>query len=55
MSDDLALFDLPTAEIEASLAAAWQQAAPPFAPLQRGSRVITWSPIEAMVAHVPAR
>ena len=41
-------------EIEASLAAAWQRAGPPFAPLQRipGS---TWSPIEAMVAHVPAR
>ncbi len=34
-------------EIEASLAAAWQQAAPPFAPLQRIPG-ITWSPIEAM-------
>jgi len=41
-------------KIEASLAAAWQQAAPPFAPLQR-IPWITWSPIEAMVAHVPAR
>jgi hypothetical protein len=41
-------------EIEASLAAAWQQAASPFAPLQRIPG-ITWSPIEAMVAHVPAR
>jgi hypothetical protein len=41
-------------EIEASLAAAWQQAAPPFAPLARIPG-ITWSPVEAVVAHVPAR
>lgn len=42
------------AEIETSLAAAWQQAAPPFAPLARIPG-ITWSPLEAVVAHVPAR
>ncbi|MEH1016239.1 hypothetical protein V6U90_24410 [Micromonospora sp. CPCC 206060] len=42
------------AEIAASLAAAWQQAAPPFAPLHRIPG-ITWSPVEAVVAHVPAR
>jgi hypothetical protein len=42
------------AEIEASLAAAWQRAAPPFAPLHRIPG-ITWSPVEAVVAHVPAR
>jgi hypothetical protein len=41
-------------EIEASLAVAWQQAAPPFAPLLRIPG-ITWSPVEAVVAHVPAR
>lgn len=41
-------------EIEASLAAAWHQAVSPFAPLE-GIPGITWSPIEAMVAHVPAR
>jgi hypothetical protein len=42
------------AEIAASLAAAWQRAAPPFAPLHRIPG-ITWSPVEAVVAHVPAR
>jgi hypothetical protein len=42
------------AEIAESLAAAWQRAAPPFAPLQRIPG-ITWSPVEAVVVHVPAR
>jgi hypothetical protein len=42
------------AEIAQSLAAAWQRAAPPFAPLRRIPG-ITWSPVEAVVAHVPAR
>lgn len=42
------------AEIAESLAAAWQRAAPPFAPLHRIPG-ITWSPVEAVVAHVPAR
>ena len=42
------------AEIAESLAAAWQRAAPPFAPLHRIPG-ITWSPAEAVVAHVPAR
>jgi hypothetical protein len=42
------------AEIAASLAAAWQRAAPPFAPLHRIPG-ITWSPVEAVVVHVPAR
>ena len=41
------------AEIAESLAAAWQRAAPPFAPLQHIPG-ITWSPVEAVVAHVPA-
>jgi hypothetical protein len=41
-------------EIGQSLAAAWQWAAPPFAPVQRIPG-ITWSPIDAVVAHVPAR
>ena len=42
------------AKIAESLAAAWQRAAPPFAPLHRIPG-ITWSPVEAVVAHVPAR
>lgn len=42
------------AEIAESLAAAWQRAAPPYAPLHRIPG-ITWSPVEAVVAHVPAR
>ena len=42
------------AEIAQSLAAAWQWAAPPFAPLHR-IPAITWSPVDAVVAHVPAR
>lgn len=42
------------AEIAESLTAAWQRAAPPFAPLHRIPG-ITWSPVEAIVAHVPAR
>jgi hypothetical protein len=42
------------AEIAESLAAAWQRAAPPFAPLHRIPG-ITWSPVEAVVEHVPAR
>jgi hypothetical protein len=42
------------AEISTSLAAAWQRAAPPFAPLRRIPG-ITWSPVETVVAHVPAR
>jgi hypothetical protein len=42
------------AEIAESLAAAWQRAAPPFAPLHRIPG-ITWSPVEAVVAHVPVR
>jgi hypothetical protein len=42
------------AEITESLAAAWQRAAPPFAPLHRIPG-ITWSPVEAVVTHVPAR
>jgi hypothetical protein len=41
------------AEIATSLAAAWQRAAPPFAPLHRIPG-ITWSPVEAVVEHVPA-
>ena len=50
----LAEDDAARAEIVASLAAAWQQAAPPFAPLHRIPG-ITWSPVEAVVTHVPAR
>jgi hypothetical protein len=42
------------AEIGQSLAAAWQWAAPPFAPMQRIPG-ITWSPVDAVVTHVPAR
>jgi hypothetical protein len=42
------------AEIGQSLAAAWQWAAPPFAPMQRIPGII-WSPVDAVVAHVPAR
>ena len=41
-------------EIEASLAAAWQQAAPSFAPLRRMPE-IAWSSVEAVGAQVPAR
>ena len=42
------------AEITESLAAAWQRAAPPFTQLHRIPG-ITWSPVEAVVAHVPTR
>lgn len=42
------------AEIAASLAAAWQRAAAPFAPMHRIPG-ITWSPVEAVVEHVPVR
>jgi hypothetical protein len=42
------------AEIAEGLAAAWQRAAPPFTPLHRIPG-ITWSPVETIVAHVPAR
>ena len=42
------------AEIAQSLAVAWQRAAPPFTPMQRIPG-ITWSPVDAVVAHVPAR
>jgi len=42
------------AEIATSLTAAWQQAAPPSAPLLRIPGII-WSSVETVVAHVPAR
>ena len=42
------------AEISASLAAAWQRASDPFAPL-RSIAGITWKPGRVVVEHLPAR